>query len=56
MSKNDIYEDRPIEPTYFPQKIFTPYNSNYNSFDNQFDLQFNYTQPLPNYNNIIRFK
>ena len=54
MSKNDIYEDRPIEPTYFPQKIFTPYNSNYNSLDNQFDLQFNYTQPLPNYNNIIR--
>ena len=54
MSKNDIYEDRPIEPTYFPQKIFTPYNSNYNSLDNQYDLQFNYTQPLPNYNNIIR--
>ena len=54
MSKNDIYEDRPIEPSYFPQKIFTPYNSNYNSLDNQYDLQFNYTQPLPNYNNIIR--
>ena len=54
MSKNDIYENRPIEPSYFPQKIFTPYNSNYNSLDNQFDLQFNYTQPLPNYNNIIR--
>ena len=54
MSKNDIYENRPIEPSYFPQKIFTPYNSNYNSLDNQCDLQFNYTQPLPNYNNIIR--
>ena len=54
MSKNDIYENRPIEPSYFPQKIFTPYNSNYNSLDNQYDLQFNYTQPLPNYNSIIR--
>ena len=54
MSKNDIYENRSIETAYFPKNIFIPFNSNHNSLDNQFDLQFNYTQPLPNYNKIIK--
>ena len=54
MSKNDIYEKRPIESTYFPKNIFIPYKSNYKSLDNQLDFQFNSTQPLPSYSNIIK--
>ena len=54
MSKNDIYEKRPIESTYFPKNIFIPYKSNFKSLDNQLDFQFNSTQPLPIYNNLIK--
>ena len=56
MSKNDIYEKRPIESTYFPKNIFIPYKSNFKSLDNQLDFQFNSTQPLPNYSNLIKSK
>ena len=53
MSQNDIYSEPMIPSTYYPKNIFTPYNPELNIFDNQPELQFNYTQPLPNYNNLI---
>ena len=54
MSKNDIYEIRPMKTAYFPKNIFIPYKSNYNSLDNKLDFQFNSSQPLPTYNNLIK--
>ena len=53
MSKNDIYSQTPIESTYYPKNIFIPYNQNLNYLNDQPEFQFNYSQPLPDFNDII---
>ena len=53
MSKNDIYSQTQIESTYYPKNIFIPYNQNLNYLNDQPEFQFNYSQPLPDFNDII---
>ena len=54
MSKNEIYSQSSIESTYYPKNMFIPYNPSLNYLDNQAELQFNYTQPIPELNDIIK--